>query len=154
MSKGTVVAIFIGHSAGATMQQVRQARAIAGSGLEGDRYAKAEGSYNQGSPGRRQVTLINSIFFAGTGFDFADSRRNIVTLGVELMWLIEREFAIGEARFRGLKYCDPCRRPSKLAGRTQSFADAFHDRGGLVAEILEGGMIHVGDDIALPAKGY
>ena len=31
-----------------------------------------------------------------------------MTQGVELMWLIGREFYIGKARFRGQYYCDPC----------------------------------------------
>ena len=29
----------------------------------GDRYSKGEGSFNRKRPGRRQVTLINSVFF-------------------------------------------------------------------------------------------
>jgi MOSC domain-containing protein YiiM len=54
---------------------------------------------------------------------------------------------------RGVKYCDPCDRPSKLSGKG-NFRDAFHDRGGLVAEILEGGTIKIGDAVVPPAKGY
>lgn len=141
---GTVKAIFIAPIAGAPMQAVSQIQAIAGQGLEGDRYAQGAGSFNKGSPGKRQVTLINGIFFAGTEFEFGDCRRNIITLGVELMWLIGREFKIGQAVFRGLKYCDPCYRPSHLAGKTQSFQEAFFDRGGLVAEIIQSGLIRKG----------
>ena len=56
------------------------------------------------------------------------------------MWLIGREFQIGKARFRGQYYCDPCLRPSRLSGKTQKFLEAFSDRGGLVAEIIESGL--------------
>lgn len=154
MSNGKVLAIFIRPEAGALMQQVKEVHALVGQGLEGDAYARGEGSFNKGEQGRRQVTLINGIFFKGTGFEFADSRRNIVTEGVELMWLIGREFRIGMARFRGLKYCDPCNRPSKLAGKGQSFQEAFYDRGGLVAEVIEEGAICEGDEIVPPTKGY
>lgn len=154
MPNGRVEAIFIAPAAGAPMQQVREVMAIAGRGLEGDRYAAVQGSYSKGELGRRQVTLINGIFFPGTDFDYAQSRRNIVTLGVELMWLIVREFWVGAALFRGKKYCEPCPRPSKLSGKSGSFETAFHDKGGLVAEILEGGLICEGDELIPPPKGY
>jgi MOSC domain-containing protein YiiM len=128
--------------------------AIVGQGLKGDRYSTGEGSFNKGKQGKRQVTLMNSIFFAESGFEFKDSRRNLFVEGVELMWLIGREFQIGTARFRGVKYCDPCTRPSKLAGKSTSFKEAFFDRGGLLAEVLEDGIIKVGDPLILPPKEY
>ena len=140
--------------AGQPLQVVQEVEAIAGAGLKGDRYCTGEGSWNKGRAGKRQVTLINGLFFEGSGFDYVDSRRNIVTAGVELMWLIGQEFQIGAARFRGLKYCDPCNRPSRLAGRDKSFQEAFFDRSGLVAEVVEGGLIKVGDAIIPPPKGY
>ena len=150
---GSVVAICISPFAGGPMQMVQEAEAIAGVGLKGDRYSTGEGSFNRGAVGRRQVTLINGLFFIGSDFDYADSRRNIVTVGTELMWFIGKEFRIGTVLLRGLKYCDPCLRPSKISGKP-NFAVAFHDRGGLVAEILEGGIIKVGSELVPPAKGY
>lgn len=153
MANGTVLAICIGPTAKEPMQAVEVVEAIAGRGLRGDRYCTGEGSFNKGDSGKRQVTLINGIFFRGSGFEYADVRRNIVTLGVELMWLIDREFQVGGATFKGLKYCDPCDRPSKLTGHG-NFREEFHDRGGLVAEILVGGFIKVGDQIIPPPKGY
>ena len=154
MADGRIVAICISPAKGEPMREVRQVRAIEGMGLEGDRYALGEGSFNQGQIGRRQVTLINGVFFPGSGFEFVDSRRNLVTVGVELMWLIGREFDVGEARLRGVKYCDPCKRPSRLLGKTVSFDHVFHDRGGLVAEVVRGGLIRVDDAIVPPPKGY
>lgn len=154
MPKGTVTAIFVAPTAGSAMEQREKVLAIAGAGLQGDRYCTGEGSFNKDTVGKRQVTLINGVFFEGTGFEYSDTRRNIVTDGVELMWLIGREFKIGEALFRGVKYCDPCQRPSNLAGKKESFRDAFHDRGGLVAEIIQGGIIREGDEIIPPPKAY
>ena len=151
---GIVSAICICPISGGLMQEVQEVEAIAGQGLNGDRYATGEGSFNKGKQGNRQVTLINGIFFEGSGFEFTDSRRNIMTMGVELMWLIGREFQIGVARFRGVKYCDPCTRPSKLSGKEKSFKEAFFDRGGLIAEVIEGGAIKIGDRIIPPPKGY
>lgn len=151
---GIVKAICIGPEAGKLMVNLTEVQALAGLGLEGDRYTSGNGSFNRGDQGTRQVTLMNAIFFTGSGFEFKDSRRNIFTEGVELMWLIGQEFQIGNARFCGLKYCDPCTRPSKLSGNTRSFKEAFFDRGGLIAEIIESGTIKVGDPVIPPPKGY
>ncbi|HHT9145876.1 MAG TPA: MOSC domain-containing protein [Candidatus Wunengus sp. YC61] len=149
-----VIGIFVCPVAGERMQEVFEVEAIAGAGLKGDRYCTGEGSFNKGNQGKRQATLINGMFFEGGSFYYPESRRNIVTMDVELMWLIGREFQIGNARFRGVKYCDPCNRPNKLCGKSQSFKEAFFDRGGIVAEILEGGLIKVGGAVILPPKGY
>lgn len=154
MPNGKVIGIYISPTAGAPMVEVQEVEAIAGAGLKGDRYCNGEGSFNRGKPGNRQVTFINGIFLYRTDFIHADTRRNIVTYGVELMWLIGREFQIGGARFRGVKYCDPCNRPSKLSGKKPSFQEQLFDRGGLVAEILEGGIFKSGDEIIPPPKGY
>jgi len=151
---GTVKAICIGAVAGEPMQEKLEVVAIAGQGLEGDRYATGEGSFNRGKQGSRQVTFMNTIFFEGSGFEFKDSRRNIFVEDVELMWLIGREFQVGTARFRGVKYCDPCQRPSKLSGITRSFRDVFFDRGGLLAEVVETGVIRIDDAVISPSKGY
>lgn len=154
MPDGTVLAICIAPTAGAPMRLVDEVLALAGLGLQGDRYASGDGSFNRGKAGNRQVTLVNGAFFPGSGYAYEESRRNIVTSGVELMWLIGREFQVGEARFRGVRYCDPCLRPGKLLGKTTPFKDAFHDRGGLVAEILGSGLIKVGGPIVPPPKTY
>lgn len=151
---GTVKGICLGLFAGGSMYNVAEVEAIAGQGLKDDRYSTGEGSFNKDKQGKRQVTLMNSIFFEGSGFEFKDSRRNIFVEGVELMWLIGREFQIGTARFRGVKYCDPCTRPSKLSGKTRSFKETFLDRGGLIAEVIEGGMIKIDDQLIPPPKGY
>lgn len=151
---GTIVEICISPIAGAVMQSVSEVRALAGRDLEGDRYATEEGSFNRGKKGHRQVTLMNAIFFKGSGFEFKESRRNIFVEGVELMWLIGREFQIGTSRFRGVKYCDPCARPSTLSGNSRVFKEVFFDRGGLIAEIIEEGLIKIGDAVIPPKKQY
>jgi hypothetical protein len=154
MASGIIKAICIGAVAGELMQAVQSVEAIAGQGLNGDRYSRGEGSFNKGRQGRRQVTLINECFFPSSGFEYLEARRNIVTIGIELMDLIGKEFRVGEALMRGAKYCDPCLRPSSLSGKATAFKDVFHDRAGLVAEVLESGMIRVDDLIIPPKKNY
>ena len=163
---GSVVALYISPDPGQPMQSLQEVEALAGKGLKGDRYAAGKGSFTAKVKGlwqrfmrwlrgtNRQVTLIASEAFENTGFEYHESRRNIIVKDVELMWLIGKEFRVGNARFRGVKYCDPCNRPNKLCGKSQSFKEAFFDRGGLIAEVVEGGSIKVGDTVIPPPKGY
>ncbi len=150
----TVVSIFICPVRRERMRWVQNVQAIAGAGLEGDRYASNAGSFNRTpeQAGKRQVTLINERFFHRSSYTPVESRRNILVRNVELMWLIGREFQVGAARFRGVKYCDPCDGVTELAGRTVSFKQEFQDCGGLIAEVIESGLITAGDLIIPPAK--
>jgi hypothetical protein len=147
---GVVVAIYISPKKGGDMEGVMTVEAVAGRGLKGDRYESGDGSW--GKLGSRQVTFMNAAFFEGTDYEYAESRRNIFTEGIELMFLIGREFTVGNVRFRGVKYCDPCERPTTLAGKKTSFRETFFDRGGLIAEVLNDGTITVGDSIPLPPR--
>lgn len=152
---GNLLAIFTAPYAGADMLSFDIAEVIAGMGIRGDRYAHAKGSFNENKIGSRQVSLINANAFPNTGFEYKDCRRNLIVEGVELNWLSEgREFQIGQVTFRGVKYCDPCNRPSKLSGNEKSFQEAFLDRGGILAEVLTSGIIKVGDLVIPPPKGY
>ncbi|HYF10442.1 MAG TPA: hypothetical protein VD967_02445 [Candidatus Paceibacterota bacterium] len=141
------------------MQEVSEVHAIAGQGLEGDRYCSGEGSFNKGVTGRRQVTIMDVRFFASTSFAFIQSRRNIFTEGIEIYDFLRRDkdevFRIGEAVMRGVRYCDPCNRPSKLVGMpNRSFRAEFWEHGGIVAEVIGGGIIKVGDPVIGPHKDY
>lgn len=156
ITTGKVVAICIFPVAKSTeMQSVTKINAIAGAGLEGDRYAKGEGSFNRkrGGMGHRQVSLMNARFFKGTPFEYVDSYRNIFTEGVEILWLIGREFTIGTARFRGLKYLDPCEIPSKRSGKP-GFKETFFDCGAIIAEVIESGSFEVNNPVYHESKGY
>lgn len=152
---GVVLAICISPTAGGHMQEVEQVEAIAGAGLKGDRYCTGEGSFNKKSGvGNRQVTFINGLFVLDSGFKWTDTRRNIALRDIELMFCIGREFQVGETIFRGVKYNEPCNRPTKLSGNPKSFQETFFDRGGLIAEVIRGGVIHLGDTVIPPPKEY
>src|SRR5574341_1331667 len=61
MWQGSVVAIHITTAAGQPMDSVPEARAIAGRGLEGDRYFAGTGYYSdKPSEGGRELTLIET----------------------------------------------------------------------------------------------
>ena len=151
MWEGSVAGIYIADSGGEPMRSLTEVRAIAGSGLEGDRYATRAGTYSSKPAPGREVTLIESEAVQaaereyGVRIDPGAARRNIVTSGVGLNHLVGKEFSVGEVRLKGIRLCEPC---AHLASLTQKGAlKALIHRGGLRAEIVTEGMIHVGDEI-------
>ncbi len=150
VNNGVVVAIHVGPERMEPMMPVPEVKAISGVGLEGDRYARETGTFSQKLPSN-QVTLIEQEALDAAARDYklelsaAESRRNILTMGIALNHLVGREFRIGEVRLRGLKLCEPCSHLKKLTSK--EVIRALKHRGGLRAEILQSGPICVGDEI-------
>ncbi len=116
MWRGSVVGLHVTPAAGAPMRSVTEARAVAGRGLEGDRYLLGTGHYSpKPSDGGREVTLIEveavEALAGELGIKLAasDTRRNIATSGVPLNHLVGREFLVGGVRLRGTRLCEPCK---------------------------------------------
>lgn len=134
------------------MVEVAEIRALPGKGLEGDRYFGGVGTYSR-NPGDRQVTFIEkeaidalereSEITIGPG----EARRNLVTTGLALNRLIDKEFQVGEVRFRGIKLCEPCNHLESLT--KVGVRAALVHRGGLRAEILSEGVLRKSDPIIL-----
>jgi MOSC domain-containing protein YiiM len=149
----TVIAIHIASTGAAPMRAVANAQAVAGKGLEGDRYYSKLGTYSNESGSGRDVTLIEIEAIDGLKRDYevqldpGQSRRNIVTRGVALNHLVEREFRIGDVVLRGTRLCEPCAHLEKLTVKG-AMRGLIH-RGGLRAEIVKGGTIKVEDKILL-----
>lgn len=148
------------------MLSVSSAKAIAGSGLEGDRYALGTGAYSAIEPTKvRHISIIalsgintaNDWLIAGDEptFDGPETRRNIVLADItasELNILVGKQFQIGSIQLLGTELCTPCERPAQLLSRP-SFMDAFEGRGGIRAEILNSGALTVGDKLFIENKG-
>lgn len=83
----------------------------------------------------------------GRDVDHANTRRNVLVRGVNLLTLIDRTFRVGDVVLRGTRHCDPCERMDKTLG-PGGFA-AMVGRGGLCASIVETGTIRVGDVVEL-----
>ena len=151
MSQGLVVSIHIAANAGEPLLSVKEVRAVAGKGLEGDRYFKQVGTYSDKPGPDREITLIEIEAIEALKRDLkieldqGDSRRNLVTRGVPLNHLVGRDFVVGDVVLHGIRLCEPC---SHLEGLTKKgvLAGLVH-RGGLRARILGDGMIRVGDEI-------
>jgi MOSC domain-containing protein YiiM len=148
-----VDAIYITPDRGLPLKETGEVLAIAGAGLEGDRYQLGRGSFSRWPGDGRAVSLIAAeaieAILAETGLDLSGgrSRRNIVTLGVELAGWNGRKFRIGEAVFRGTRLCTPCKYLERLVG--PGTFDTLKGRGGLRADILETGSIRAGDEIVV-----
>lgn len=152
MQTGKVIGIYIAGAAEELPHAVGAAHAVPNLGLEGDRYYAEVGTFSRSGRerGGRDVTLISSEALAamteemGVMLDGAATRRNILTQGIDLEALIEREFRIGEVRLRGVRLCTPCTHLSALAG-VDARTGLAGKRGGLRADILSEGTIRVGD---------
>ena len=130
--------------------------AVAGRGLEGDRYCTGAGTFSPESQKPDfELTLIEQeriTAFAGESglpFNAFDARRNVVTEGVDLNALVNREFMIGHVRVRGIRLCEPCNYLAKITF-SETLRGLVH-KGGLRAQILTGGIIRQGDAIILEA---
>jgi len=151
---GNVEGIFITAAAGQPMSSLEEAAATAGRGLEGDRYANRVGHYSETpSPGGgRELTLIEVEVLEsladqhGIELRPVESRRNLVTRGVRLDELIGKRFRVGNVVCEGIRICEPCVYLEGLTGKPVN-APLVH-RGGLRANILEGGTLRLGDRIS------
>lgn len=148
MTRGQVVGIFIAPTAGAPLEAVASAEAIAGVGLAGDRYAHGRGTYSDRPGGGRHLTLVAAEDLealareTGMTLDPAQARRNLLTRGVDLRRLVGRRFRIGAVVCVGVRPCHPC---AYLESKTQpGVLQGLTGRGGLRAEIVSGGTIGVG----------
>ena len=154
---GVVEAIFVAPTAGVALVSLHEVGAVRGRGLEGDRYADGIGTYSRTPGTGRQVTLVEAEAIAAVareaGIELPPGgiRRNIVTTGVPLNHLVDREFLVGEVRLLGRRLCEPCGHMSRLAGNHRGTVKAFEHRAGLRADILSDGRIRVGDAIR-PAR--
>ena len=95
------------------MGSVDAARAVYGQGLQGDRYATAEGTFSRAGAAGHEVMLIETQALEALEREYdvalgpGDSRRNVVTRGIALNPLVGRVFTIGEVTLRGVRLCEP-----------------------------------------------
>lgn len=153
MFQGEVLSIHIAPKAGVPMEARPSAQAIAGRGLEGDRYFVGAGYWSNNSAVDREITLIEIEAIEALArekqIEIAPgvARRNLVTRGVPLNHLVGQEFQIGVVRFYGTRLCEPCQYLEGLT--TKGVLAGLIHRGGLRAKIISGGTIRIGDLVAV-----
>lgn len=143
---GRVEGIFIAPEEGLLPEPVESVRALAGRGLEGNRYFFA-----RDAPPGIALTLIAAEAVEamerehGISIEPRESRRNVVTRDVDVNALVGKTFYIGAVECRGVELCEPC---TTLQAMTQpGVIKGLAHRGGLNADILSDGEISVGDAV-------
>jgi len=149
MPDGRVEGIFLTDTHGDVPQSVDRARAVAGGGLVGNRYFYASGD----APPGRAVTLIAAegleAFVDETGISVtpAETRRNVLTRGVDVNALVGKRFRIGGVDCVGVELCEPC---AHLQSMTKpGVLKGLVHRAGLNADVLNDGEISVGDVVTV-----
>jgi MOSC domain-containing protein YiiM len=136
----------------APMRVVLEAELLSARGILGDHTSE------RGSK-KRQVSLIQAEHLpvvaalsgrASVGAELL--RRNLVVSGINLLALRSTRFRIGAALLEGEGTCDPCSKMEVALGL--GGYNAMRGHGGILATVLEGGPIRVGDlvDFALDAS--
>ncbi|HEX6243413.1 MAG TPA: MOSC domain-containing protein [Polyangiales bacterium] len=143
---GRLVWIGVRPERGAPMLALNEATLITDRGVQGDRAsARSPG-------GKRQVSLVQAEHlpvvagFVG-GSDVAPEllRRNLVIAGINVIGLRASTFRIGDVLLRGNGPCEPCSKMERALG--QGGYNAMRGHGGILAVVLRGGTIRVGDEV-------
>ncbi len=121
----------------------------AGLGIVGDR--------NYGANPDDQVTLVDADVIAavndatGWALEPWQTRRNIVTRGIDLNQWETGQFRVGGALLEGVELCEPCSHLGQiLQSDERTAADivkALTHKGGLRARVLSGSEVAVGDSV-------
>jgi MOSC domain-containing protein YiiM len=144
LQRGTVEAIHIHTGRSEPMVPVPDAVLEAGVGIQGDSYA------GLGIPGS-QITFIAAegieamVERTGIPLTARETRRNVLTRGVDVNALVGRRFRVGSTLCEGIKPCNPCNHLELLT--RPGVRSGLGGQGGLRADILEGGLIRPGDEI-------
>jgi MOSC domain-containing protein YiiM len=144
---GYVEGIFIASEHGELPQPVDAVRARAGHGLEGNRYF-----FDGNAPSGVALTLIAAEAVEalerehGISIEARESRRNVVTRGIDVNELVGKRFSVGAVECRGIELCEPCTDLQALTKQPGIIKGLAH-RGGLNADILSDGEIRVGDEV-------
>jgi MOSC domain-containing protein YiiM len=146
---GRVEGIFITPTHGELPQPVARVTAVAGRGLEGNRYFAEDAE-----PGRA-ITLVAAEAVEameaehGISIEPRETRRNVVTRGVDVNALVGKRFRIGDVECEGVELCHPCRHLESMT--KPGIIKGLAHRGGLNADILAGGEINIGDPVVVNA---
>ncbi|MFO0891624.1 MAG: MOSC domain-containing protein [Isosphaeraceae bacterium] len=150
-TKPSVAGLFIGPVKGQPLSSVEKVNAVAGRGLEGDRKLRPAASPPADDGPDRELTLIEAeaieaaIREYGVQLEAIEARRNVLTRGVALNHLVGRRFKVGAVLLQGIRLCEPCAHLEALTRK--GVRKALVHRGGLRAQIVEGGEISLGDPI-------
>jgi MOSC domain-containing protein YiiM len=146
--QGELLHIHIASRASAAMQTLPEVRLIAGTGIEGDRYATGLGTYSRTLHVDRQATLIEIETLEALARDRnidltpGEHRRNLTTRGVPVNHLVGQYFRVGTCVLYGGRLNVPCMYLENLVGK--KVFKPLLNRSGLNCRIVVGGLVRVG----------
>ena len=139
-----VEAIHLGPDRAGELRAVESVRALAGRGLEGDRYFRPNGA----KPGQA-LTLVEAEEVESVGLAVGQTRRQVTVRGVRLNDLVGKRFRVGDVECYGVELCEPCLHLQSMT-RPGIIKELVH-RAGINADILTDGVIRVGDEVVTDA---
>ena len=132
-------------------ERVESVEVLPDQGPRGDRYFVDEPDETRRGEGY-DLTLIEAealeAFTGETGIPLSheESRRNVLTRGIRLNDLVGKRFRVGAAECEGVQLCEPC---NHLQGLTrEGVLRGMVHRAGLNANVVAGGTIATGDEVA------
>jgi MOSC domain-containing protein YiiM len=124
------------------LQESAAIECVAGRGVRGDRFFDYKEDY------KGQITFFSSEVFERLCHELGFSgrspgltRRNVITLGADLILLIGERFSIQGIHFEGVCECKPCYWMDEAIG--PGAEEALRGRGGLRARILASGFLRL-----------
>lgn len=113
---------------------------VAGHGIQGDRFFDFKDNY------KGQITFFSLEVFeeicrrlGAQGKSPGVTRRNVITAGIDLNSLVDREFEVQGLRFQGVAECSPCYWMDRAIA--PGAEKLLQGRGGLRARILTDGVL-------------
>ena len=137
----TVAGLFVSPGRGSGVSEARErVLAIESQGFEGCAH---------GNPPRREVLFASKEHLDDVGVEPGAIRENITVEGANVHeWPVGQQVKVGEALFEITMVCDPCHRMDELRPGLQAEIDG---KRGMLAHIVEGGEIALGDEVVVVA---
>jgi len=133
---GRVKNLFVKPGPGEAMKASAELSLVAGKGIHGD---------NAFGRKRRQVLLVDQAILEAFGLEPGDLRENLTVSGLDLQSIAPGSLlAAGTSILMVQGECTPC---SKMDDLKPGLQNALQTRRGVLASVVEGGSLRVGDAI-------
>ena len=135
----TVSGLFVSTARKSGRSEARErVLAIASQGFDGCAH---------GNPPRREVLLASKEHLDAVGVEPGAIRENVTVAGADVQgWPVGQRVKVGGATLEITMVCDPCHRMDELRDGLRAELDG---KRGMLARIVEGGPIALGDEIVL-----
>lgn len=147
---GQIEEIYVTDKPAGELLSAKEVQIDAGKGIVGDRY--------YGKSPDDQITLVDAGVIdqvnAATGWQItpAETRRNVITRGIDLNQFETSQFRLGNAILEGVELCEPCAILGRILQTEErsgaQVVQALTHKAGLRARILQGAVIRCGDTLS------